>query len=128
MKRDLDLIRKIILDVEAMPPGGTAFTLQQRGQTFPSVDSEIDDLVLLEHVRMLIDGGYIRGKYYQTLSDGADAHVDDLTWQGHEFAATVRDDTVWKKTKSILAKVGGTVSMDLISHYAKETARAMIGP
>lgn len=125
MKRDLDLIRKIILDVEALPAGATTFAVNQqyRSKTFPSVDESIDDAVLLEHVRMLIDGGYIRGKYYQTLSDGADCSVDDLTWEGHEFAANIRSDRVWDRTKGLLRKFGGSVSMDLVSSFAKQAVR-----
>lgn len=30
-----------------------------------------------------------------------------LTWQGHEFLESARDNTIWNKAKEIMAKTGG---------------------
>jgi Hypothetical protein (DUF2513) len=32
-----------------------------------------------------------------------------LTWQGHEFLESARDNTIWNKAKEIMATTGGFV-------------------
>lgn len=32
--------------------------------------------------------------------------ITDITWQGHEFLGTIRDDTTWNRTKQKAAKLG----------------------
>ena len=52
MKRDLDLVRQLMLQIEALP---AAPPVQYRM-------SEIDDPVLLAHLELLIDAGLVNGK------------------------------------------------------------------
>ncbi len=33
-------------------------------------------------------------------------HIDNITYAGHQFLGTVRPETVWNQTKSIIKKVG----------------------
>ena len=43
--------------------------------------------------------------------------VKSITYNGHEFLDTIRDETVWKETKSILSKVSSS-SISFISNIA----------
>ena len=45
--------------------------------------------------------------------------VTDLTWDGHEFARTIKNDTTWSHTKSKLTKIG-VVSLQTVWELAKQ--------
>lgn len=46
-------------------------------------------------------------KYYPENKPYLDScFIDDITMRGYQFAETVRESTVWEKTKSIASKVG----------------------
>jgi hypothetical protein len=42
--------------------------------------------------------------------------VNRLTWQGHEFLATARDDSVWKEAKERLGGRIGDVGFQVVSN------------
>jgi len=51
----------------------------------------------------------------------------ELKWRGHEFLSTLRDPTVWEKTKTVASKAGGggvqillEIGKTIITEAAKE--------
>ena len=100
MKRDLDLLRDQLLQIEALDRGdGADLTLDQSG---------VDDLVFHEHLRLLKEAGFIEAyELFDAESDGVQYFPTRLTYQGHEYLAAIRDPEVWKATKSIARSVGG---------------------
>ncbi len=91
MKRDIDLLRRILLDLES---GSSSM----RG----SDDGE-DPHTLHYHIQLLHDAGLIV----------ADEIVPDqwwperITWAGHEFLDLARNDISWDRAKSnVESKVG----------------------
>ena len=48
-----------------------------------------------------------------------------LSWDGHEFIASVRDAEVWSETKKA-AKKGGTEALNFIWEIAKGVVRKQI--
>ena len=99
MKRDLDLVRAILLDIEA------------RGTPLELIDPEIDghdELAISYHVMLLEDAGLIRAMDRTAIgvfrwSAGA------LTWRGHELVESFRDDALWESAKAdvAMAAAGG---------------------
>ena len=59
----------------------------------------------------------LNGDYYVT--------VKAITWDGHAYLDTVRDNAVWKKTKSILSGVS-SASVEIISNVASNVITNMI--
>lgn len=107
MKRDMDLVRLLLFKIEeaGAPIDSRAFALtEEQTKQAPY------------HLRMLSDAEYIRGA---PSSNGLVWGRLELTWAGHEFLDTLRDPTVWEKTKSGAAKVGG-VGVDMLLGIAKE--------
>lgn len=107
MKRDMELIRKILFEIEKRPPFESA-TIKITGY---------DMQAIAYHCEMLYEEGYIK-EYYATTCDNFDGvlyfGVQDLTWQGQDLIETIRNDTVWKKTmktieEKTLAVTIGTV-------------------
>lgn len=80
MKRDMDLIRKILQHVEARP--------DLRPQ--PVRIEGVDEIILGRHVEMLFDLGYIEGSAIATYSKPyKQVLATDLSFDGHEFCAAI---------------------------------------
>ena len=91
MKRDLNLIRKLVLMVEDAP---TAWAPKLTVEDYS--ESQVG-----YHAHLLIEAGLARGVDVTTLvSEGPQALITSLTWAGHEFAELARDDDRWNKAMS----------------------------
>ncbi|MBC7505694.1 MAG: DUF2513 domain-containing protein [Sandarakinorhabdus sp.] len=107
----MNVIRLILLAIEEHPEPDI--------DGYLSVDG-VEDGILLHHQHLLMQAGYI------TAFEARDANSRygfmlqnaTLTWDGHEFIATIRDPEVWRKTMSHAAKVGGW-SVSILSELAK---------
>jgi hypothetical protein len=118
MKRDMDLVRQIMLNVEDMPVG-------------PPIHyrvGEVEDRVLLAHMEMLISAGLVAGKISQSLGARGDVIIiSGLTWEGHEWIETVRRDDVWVSVKEILVEQGGAMTYELTKAVAGQLLRRRLG-
>lgn len=109
MKRNMDLIRDILLAVEADDKGdGRWVTLNIDG---------VSDVVLTEHLFMMDEAGLIEGNNTSTLSR-RDYQVRRLAWLGHDFLDAIRDPEIWKRTKAG-AKKAGTETIEFLWELAK---------
>jgi hypothetical protein len=108
MKRDPDLVRQICFAVEDLEPG----------QYLQEVDG-VDESAFAHHVALMIDAGLVSGDVVQMLGSTAHAHVERLTWTGHDFADAARSDTLWKKAKDNVIKPGASWSFDLLKEWLK---------
>jgi hypothetical protein len=105
MKRDHDLIRRMVLAIEDAP-SGWAPDLSVEGYTPAQVGY---------HAYLLVDGGLARGVDVSTHgSQGPEALITSLTWAGHDFADAARDDTRWKSAMRTVAEKGGIVTFDVL--------------
>ncbi len=104
MKRDADLIRDILLSVEA---------------DNDSIKSEVttDQDIINHHLHLMIEGGLLNG---QEINEGQ-WKVYGLTWEGHELIDLIGDDTRWAAIKQKLN--GKSCSFGII----KQIAEKMIG-
>lgn len=122
MNLDMDLVREILLHIEKQDAEEDYHEFNK--DTFPNYGYEL----VKKHVNMLVKKGYIDGiEEYMGMED---YHVKDLTWDGHQFLKSVRDEKIWKETKSIATKAGG-LTLDVIKSVATElisiAAKAAIG-
>lgn len=110
MKRDMDLIRELLIAIEQDPQYNATdlFAFNEPadlGITSRSVDE------VAYHLQMLIDSGLITGKRSMTPIYGA------LTMAGHDFLDSVRDSAIWTKTKETASQAGG-FSLRLLGEIA----------
>jgi hypothetical protein len=127
MKRDMDLIRELLLKLEAYQlEMGDAVTMTPES---PSLAVPGYDAVQINHHMDLIhEAGFI--------NDGGCSQpmlgfiFCGLTWKGHEFLDTVRDPEVWRRTNEGAKKIG-SASIDLLftlcKAYAKELLQEKLG-
>lgn len=123
MRRDMDLIRDLLLKLEALEVrpsavlllGGQDKEVLSEGKTPEEIDY---------HLSLIYEAGFISAPSFSSL-DGR-IPFQRLSWQGHEFVDVIRDPAVWKKTKEGATTIGGwTVGIikDIGVAYLKQYAK-----
>lgn len=52
--------------------------------------------------------------------------IESLSPKGHEFLDTIRDDSIWKKTKEHIGKIVSSTSIPIISQVASKIAISVL--
>ena len=107
-KRDMDLVRLLLLVAEGDEKA------EEEVQKYPQN-------VKHYHSTMLIDEEYIDGLY-----NDSGYVIKGLTWKGHEFVDTVRDNSVWAAIKK-RAQVAGAWSLGLLVQIAIQEGKQRLG-
>ncbi|CAN5368102.1 DUF2513 domain-containing protein [soil metagenome] len=114
MKRDMDVIRAILLAVESRGPTSTYEHFQLEGY-----DPEVTDY----HVGKLAEAGLLKAQF--VFGTAPRAIVTELTWQGHEFLDAIRSASVWQRIKNRVTSEGGSIPFEVLKPlaiaYAKES-------
>jgi hypothetical protein len=98
MQRNMDLVRTILLRIEADPTGRAPHDLGIVSYSPEEVGY---------HAHIMAQDGLIDGIDITTLhSKGTEFLPTKLTWKGHEFLDLARDQMRWNQAKAIIAKVG----------------------
>jgi hypothetical protein len=119
VKRDPELIRNILLRIEANPAGNTLEHMEFEGHTWEDI---------AEHVQLLIDASFIDGTVTGQRGKWPTAFlVQRLTWIGHEFLAKARNDTLWKKVVAQAQEKGMSTSMSIINGLLEAAAKKYVG-
>lgn len=119
MTRDMDLVRKILVGVEA------------RNDPFSFEELVIDGHEPAEvsgHLEMLAEAGYVEvtdlttmGTSYRKLCPKR------LTWAGHEFLDSVRNESVWIDVKKKITSQGGALPLEIIKALAIAALKGHLG-
>ncbi len=92
MKRDMELIRAILLEVEKQDPASN----------LPAIEIEgYDNKTVFEHAKLMEEGGLINGCCFDL---SCNVFIQSLTWSGYDYLDKIRDTTVWEKTKVEIKK------------------------
>ncbi len=119
MKNDLDLIRKILEEVEARP-GADGEVVEVAGWPEEAV---------ARHVERLCNDGLLdrETKTGEWVSDTPNYYVRDLTSAGHEFLNAIRaGDVIERLKKSLKPSELGALSLKKIASIAGELAEKAI--
>ena len=105
MKRDMDLVREILLAIEEHSSGFAPSKLEIEGYS----DEEVG-----YHIYIMIEAGLLTGiETTEFAGSSLKAVANHMTWQGHEFLDASRDPTRWGRAKALAGKVGG-VTMNVL--------------
>jgi Hypothetical protein (DUF2513) len=97
MKRNMELIRDILLAVEASDHDLWGWMHLKIADHSPEE--------LSYHVQLLAEAGFLEAQELSSM-DGYEWQPKRLTYAGHEFLDTIRDGEVWRSTKDIAKKAG----------------------
>jgi Hypothetical protein (DUF2513) len=121
MKRDMDLIRELLLKLEALPMrrgGAVSMPPDDEEIAVPGYDSD----QIGYHLRQIRKAGFIdEGGTRPMVGIG----FRSLTWAGHDFLDSVRDPEIWAKTKKGPAEAKG-FTFDLLRDLAKGLIKKQI--
>ncbi|WP_172299109.1 DUF2513 domain-containing protein [Pseudoruegeria sp. HB172150] len=112
MKRNMDLVREILLEVEAKDDG------KAKQYDFKQLGPE-----KAHHVNLLIQAGLLNWVGAVRSQERKKVH---LTWEGHDFLDSVRDVGIWEKTKETVAETGGSAAIEIIKAVAIGFAKKKI--
>lgn len=123
MKRDMDFVRELLLQIESADEPNLADLL-------PENANDSDRKKYQNHLEMLIEqAGLVTGIDASSMS-GPNWLDLKLTWNGHEFLDAVRDPEIWRKAKDGASAVG-TETIDFLwqiaKAYAKHIAKEKLG-
>jgi hypothetical protein len=114
MKRDMELIRVSLLEVEREEPA-------------PDLSGYTQDQKVY-HMALCIEAGLVDG---EIVKDGngypAATAAVRLTWKGHEFLDAARNDTIWRKALGHIKKAGVTVTLPVLEDLLKKGAKELLG-
>lgn len=123
MKRDMDFIRALLLEMEGGTYAFATLTNEEAGNYgLKPTDERLsadESFRLRHHLTLLQEVGFVEftppGRYdYQS----AIWKVDRITWKGHDFLDSIRDPAIWAKTKDGATKAGG-FTVDILGALAK---------
>lgn len=121
MPRDLDLLRLILLKMESDSEARKFFSSSFATEKY-------DEKTVSAHLKMLLDAGYIEASKVSRIGQPHDDYiVKSITMAGHDYLDTVRDDTVWDKTKKKVKETGLSVSLEMIKSVAVAMLKETLG-
>jgi len=111
MKRNNDLIRAILAEVEKHKGGNRTLSLSKRQfvDTFPGLDAD----TLNGHIQLLKEVGFVEAAPHQF-----GWSIVGLTWSGHDFLTDSKCPNIWERAK----QVGGDLSFDVFRSALKDAA------
>ncbi len=120
MRRDMELIRKILLEAEQDESDHGLSDFLIPGYTTDQVGY---------HVYLLKNAGLVEGPiHFASGSVKVEFYgINRLTFAGHEFLDSIRSDSVWAKVKGKLDEFGGTASLVVIQQLAEHVMKAGLG-
>lgn len=118
MKLNQDLVRLLLLEIEDKTGPYDSLELSDI-----SIKDFSDEEILYTTERLL-EAGYIKARL-ETTDLHRDQVIYSLTWDGHKFLDTVRDNVVWRRTNDIVKKLS-SVSLSLILHIGEQVILDMV--
>ena len=117
MKRDMDLIRLILLELEKSDPH----------DVFCPDISGYQDKEINYHLELLISAGLVTGDMNYAWGMRS-SPVVRLEMEGHDLLDNIRTDTIWTKTKTFLGSKGvTTVSVEVLKTAAQYILKRELG-
>ena len=115
MRRDLRLIRNILLRVEAA----------EGLLTVPQLGDLADLRTVAQHIEWLAEAGLL--KIEHLIPDAIDATFDAVilrqTWQACEFLDAARDDRIWEAIFTQVHDHASSISFDLLFSLLKQAGK-----
>lgn len=122
MKRDLELIREILIAVEAKQNVADIMSAEQ----FDLPGRPIAEINY--HLLLLDEAGYIKC-IENSFDNEPRYYVLRLTWEGHEFLDAARSNKNWAKAKTVIDGIGSftlEIVKKVLADIALQSARAAL--
>jgi len=118
MKRDWDVIREVLLDVEAIDPSVS-------GSIYYEIEND-DERRTAGHAMLLFKAGFLEGRNHSS-DDGQAVRVTGLTWAGHDLLQTIQSKPVWERIKTMAQDKGVELTFEVVKKLSAAAADAVFG-
>ncbi|MNQ84451.1 hypothetical protein D3C85_995790 [compost metagenome] len=110
MERDMDVVRRIALETAKLKYG-----------VFLSRLDDVDDITFAMHAIWMVEAGLIKAHITEYVDNTPfSAHVVRLTWDGCEFADSVKSDTLWRKAKETVIKPTSSFTFGVMRDWLRQ--------
>lgn len=113
MKLDMELVRRFLLLIEEQEDG------------IFRIPEDVDVNIAKYHLNLLKDKGYINVSIFY--ADNIPYFINNcsLTWEGHEFLDSIRNDTIWNKVVETLKQEGSSITLEIIKSLAIKLSESL---
>jgi Hypothetical protein (DUF2513) len=99
MKRDMELIRELLLAIEAVDsPDVFQATLKLK------VNSMREDMI--HNLKLMVDAGFLLADPLETQAGTSDFLIRRITYAGYEFLDSARNESIWSTARETITKKG----------------------
>lgn len=117
MNRDMNVVRAIVLAVADMP----------EGRTLSALDG-VSEAVFAAHAQWLTEAGLLHAAIMQEGKRPATkATIWRLTWDGCDFADSIRSDTLWRKAVDTVIVPSASWSFGILRDWLKTQIALQLG-
>ncbi len=118
MKRDMDLCRDILLDLESKPfdPGSVEIKISGKSEEEISY-----------HLMLLDQAGLVKAVDLSKSTQRMKWRATHLTWDGHEFLDASRNETVWERAKATLQDKSVGMTFEILKALLIEYCKQLLG-
>ena len=109
MKRDIELCRRILSDLEDEKFGTGLIKVEY---------SDVDTDIIAYQLKLLNDHHLIDAKD-MSKQDRLRWRVKSITWEGHDFLDGIKSDSNWNKVKEYLKKGGKIITLETVKAAVK---------
>lgn len=118
-KKNWELVRDILAALEGRDT--------THGGLSPAQGSGFPPEVVSYHFYILNEAGLIEASCFKPISGPMDCVGRNLTWAGHEFLDSIRNDTTWNKIKTTAKSKGVDLSFEVIKQAAVVVIKGLLG-
>jgi len=116
MKRDMELIRRILQNAEELE--FVDDEPYERYEAKPPLEAY--------QIALMKDAGLVDAEIDTTIGIPSGATIARLTWSGHDFLDSSRDSNIWKLAKEHIIKPDASWSFSILVEWLKQEARRKI--
>jgi hypothetical protein len=120
MKRDIDLIRKLLLHFEEKP--------NDKVEECPQIEG-YSELEIGYHLLLMDEADLLRCE--RVMSSSSDRVIKvfpfSLTWQGHEFLEASRNDNIWKSALKLAGDKLGVIPFEILKVLLLKMIKEKLG-
>lgn len=121
MKRDLNLIRNMLLRIEELNSTKQKITIES------FLDLCADSALISLHIELLIDSNYIETSEPIYCGVIKDFLIYRITSDGYDYLDSIRENSIWERTENMLFKVGGSAALDVVKSVAVSIVKTRLG-
>ena len=119
MKRDLNLLRAILLRIEEID------SLTIHSDVLLDLCGDPNNLAF--HIHLLVESGYLAIHDHVSYIGGERFLISHITSSGCDYLDSVRNESIWNTTLQKIKDFGGTVSLDIVKDIGTALIRGQLG-